>query len=62
MLTGSALIGSMKLGKERIFSLTDGGLQIVIPLKDENGLETDTEVIYDRAYYEMGLEVRLLVV
>jgi len=52
----------MKLGKERIFSLTDGGLQIVIPLKDENGLETDTEVIYDRAYYEMGLEVRLLVV
>ena len=57
----SALTGSMRLGKERIFAQTDGGLQIVIPRKDEEGKETDEQVIYERAYYELALEVYLFV-
>ena len=47
----------MRLGKETIFAQTDGGLQIVIPRKDDKGNEIDDEVIYERAYYELALEV-----
>ena len=47
----------MKLGKETIFAQTDGGLQIVIPRKDDKGNEIDDEVIYERAYYKLALEV-----
>jgi len=47
----------MKLGKERVFAQTDGGLQIFIPRKDSDGFETDEKVIFERAYYELALEV-----
>ena len=47
----------MKFGKETIFAQTDGGLQIVIPRKDDEGNEIDDEVIYERAYYKLALEV-----
>lgn len=47
----------MRFGKETIFAQTDGGLQIVIPRKDDKGNEIDEEVIYERAYYKLALEV-----
>jgi hypothetical protein len=47
----------MRFGKETIFAQTDGGLQIVIPRKDDKGNEIDDEVIYERAYYKLALEV-----
>ena len=47
----------MRLGKETIFAQTDGGLQIIIPRKDDEGNEIDDEVIYERAYYKLALEV-----
>jgi hypothetical protein len=50
-------VGAMRLGKETIFAQTDGGLQIVIPRKDDDGNEINDEVIYERAYYELALEV-----
>ena len=52
----SALVGAMRLGKETIFAQTDGGLQIIIPRKDDEGNEIDDEVIYERAYYKLALE------
>jgi hypothetical protein len=52
-----ALVGAMKLGKETIFAQTDGGLQIVIPRKDDEGNETNDKVIYERAYYALAFEV-----
>jgi hypothetical protein len=53
----SALIGAMKLGKETIFAQSDGGLQIIVSQKNSEGIETDIPVIYERAYYELALEV-----
>jgi hypothetical protein len=47
----------MRLGKETIFAQTDGGLQIVIPRKDDEGNDTTDEVVYERAYYALALEV-----
>ena len=55
--TFRALVGAMKLGKETIFAQTDGGLQIVIPRKDDEGNETTDKVIYERAYYALAFEV-----
>src|SRR5437762_13506181 len=54
-----ALIGAMRLGKDTVFAQTDGGLQIVIPRKGDDGKELDEEIIYERAYYELALEVTL---
>jgi hypothetical protein len=50
----------MRLGKDTVFAQTDGGLQIVIPRKDDDGNELDEEIVYERAYYELALEVTLL--
>jgi hypothetical protein len=54
-----ALIGAMRLGKDTVFAQTDGGLQIVIPRKGDDGNELDDEIVYERAYYELALEVTL---
>ena len=43
-----------------VFAQTDGGLQIMIPRKDDAGNETEDYVIYERAYYELALEVLFL--
>jgi len=51
------LVGATRLAAETVFAQTDGGLQIFIPRKDGEGNETDEHVIYDRAYYELALEV-----
>ena len=52
---GRALIGAMRLGKDTVFAQTDGGLQIVIPRKGDDGIELDDEIVYERAYYELAL-------
>jgi hypothetical protein len=54
-----ALIGTMRLGKDTVFAQTDGGLQIFIPRKGDDGNELDEEIVYDRTYYELALEVTL---
>ena len=47
----------MTVGKDRVWAKTDGGLQIMIPKRDYNGNETEEQVIYNRAYYKLALEV-----
>lgn len=47
----------MKLGPDRITAKTDGGLQILIAMKDEQGNELEDEVIWERSFYELALEV-----
>jgi len=51
------LEGSLRLGKDQIVAKSDGGLQIMIARRDENGNETKEEVVYERAYYQLALEV-----
>ena len=53
----SPLEGALRLGKEQIVAKCDGGLQIIVARKDDQGNETSQEVIYDRAYYQLALEV-----
>ena len=53
------LEGSLRLGKDQIVAKSDGGLQIMIARRDENGNETTEEVVYERAYYQLALEVPL---
>jgi hypothetical protein len=50
----------MLLGNERVFARTDGGLQIEISRKDSEGNELGQTVTWERAYYELALEVFLI--
>jgi hypothetical protein len=56
LTNSSSLVGSMRIGKNIVFAETDGGLQIMIPAKDEEGKETDDPMRYERTYYELALE------
>ena len=47
----------MKLGDERMFAQTDGGLRILISRKTPTGEETGEMIVYERAYYELAFEV-----
>jgi hypothetical protein len=53
----SPLEASLRLGKDQIVAKSDGGVQIIIAGRDENGNETSQEVIYERAYYQLAIEV-----
>ena len=53
----SSLEATLKLGKDQIVAKSDGGLQITIAARDDEGNETSQEVIYERAYYQLTLEV-----
>jgi hypothetical protein len=49
----------VRVGKDANFAQTNGGMQIFIPGKDEDGNEIDEEAVYERAYFVLALEVSI---